>query len=130
MRFASGWASKPKPIRHPAMQKTFPPRSHPLAVIHFRDLMNHFGIWVICLVVLQVWAAWRMGVYLDEMLQGGKEVYFALGVLAVLAIDCCIWFRRRGNLCNVFHLPGVILFLLALLPVFLLHLRDVFQNLK
>lgn len=113
-----------------AMQRNLPPRSHPMAVIHLGDLMNHFGIWVIGLLGLQTWAAWRIGSFANEYLEGGRNFYFSIGLFVMLMSDSCIWFRRRGNLSRTFHLPGLVLFLTAMLPIIALHLREVITALK
>ena len=121
---------EPEDFYQPTMQKTLPPRSHPMAVIRLGDLMSHFGIWVMGLLGIQLWAAWRIGTFANEFLQGGRDFHVAVALLFLLAVDSWVWFSRRGNLSSVFHVPGVVLFLMALLPVFALHLRDVILTMK
>ena len=101
-----------------------------MAVVHLGDLMNHFGIWVIGLLGLQGWAAWRVGAFANEYLEGGRTFYFSIGLFVMLMSDSWVWFRRQGKLSRAFHVPGLVLFLTALLPTLVLHLREVIMTLK
>lgn len=105
-------------------QKTSPP-PHPMAVYHLGHLMSHLGIWVIALLGAQAWAAWRISGLANTYLEGGRSFYLAIALFLMLALDSAVWFRRRGNLCDAFLVPGGVLFLLALLPIFALHVRDI-----
>lgn len=106
------------------MKQNTPPLQHPLAVNHPADLMSHLGIWVIALLGSQAWASWRISAFADVYLEGGRFLYFAIGIILMLALDSVVWFRRRGRLFDAFFAPGAMLFLLALLPVFILHVRE------
>jgi hypothetical protein len=112
------------------MMKALPVPSHPLAVIHLGHLMRHFGIWVLFLLGIQGLAGWRLSALANEYLEGGRFFYLAVALFVMLAVDSAIWFRRRGNLSAAFHIPGAVLFLTALVPVVVLHLRDVLMALK
>lgn len=107
-----------------------PPPSHPMAVHHLGHLMRHFGIWVIMLLGLQLWSSVKLSAFANEYLEGGRPFYFGVALAIMVAADSWVWFRRQGNLSSAFHLPGVILFLLALLPIFVLHLHQVITQLK
>jgi len=98
--------------------------SHPMAVNHLGHLMSHFGIWVIALLGIQLLAAWRIGAFANTYLEGGRNFHFAVVVFLMLALDSGVWFRRRGNLCQAFLFPGAMLFMAALLPVVILHVRE------
>ena len=86
--------------------------------------MSHFGIWVIALLGIQLLAAWRIGAFANTYLEGGRNFHFAVVVFLMLALDSGVWFRRRGNLCQAFLFPGAMLFMAALLPVVILHVRE------
>lgn len=107
-----------------------PPPSHPMAVHHLGHLMRHFGIWVIMLLGLQFWSSVKLSAFANIYLEGGRPFYFGVALAIMIAADSWVWFRRQGNLSSAFHLPGVILFLLALLPIFVLHLHQVITQLK
>lgn len=96
---------------------------HPMAVNHLGHLMSHFGLWVLILLGLQFLAAWRLSEFADVYLEGGRFFYLAVALIFTLAIDSAIWFRRRGNLCHVFLVPGAILYTMAILPVIIFHVR-------
>lgn len=107
------------------MKKTLPPRSHPMAVFQLGDLMNHFGIWIILLLGAQTWSSWRIGAFINEYLEGGRSFYMLVTLTVMISINSWVWFTRRGNLSAAFHVPGIVLFVLTLLPALALHLRDV-----
>lgn len=96
-----------------------------MAVYHLGHLMNHLGIWVITLLGIQTWAAWSISAVANTYLEGGRPFHFAIAVFVTLAIDSAVWFRRRGRLCDAFFVPGAVLFLMALLPIFTLHVRGI-----
>lgn len=120
----------PAELNRYTMMKARPVPSHPLAVIHLGHLMTHFGIWVIGLLGIQALAGWRISGFVNEYLEGGRFFYLAVALFVMLAVDSAIWFRRRGNLSAAFHIPGAVLFITALVPVVVLHLRDVLLALK
>lgn len=107
-----------------------PPPSHPMAVIHLDHLMRHFGIWVIALSGVQILCVWKIGAFVDEYLVGGSIFYFSIGLVLMLALDTWVWFSRRGNLSSAFHVPGILLFLSALLPILMLHILNVLRLLE
>ena len=111
------------------MKRTLPARSHPMAVFSLGDLMNHFGIWVILLLGGQTWSSWRIGGFINEYLKGGSGFYMLVTLTLMISVNSWVWFTRRGNLSSVFHVPGIVLFVVALMPALALHLRDVIQNL-
>jgi hypothetical protein len=108
-----------------AINPQTPPLPHPMAVIHPGHLMSHLGIWVIALLGTQAWASWRVSGFADTYLEGGRPFYSAIALVLMLALDSAVWFRRRGRLCDDFLVPGAVLFLMALLPIFILHVRDI-----
>lgn len=87
--------------------------------------MSHLGIWVIALLGAQAWAASSISAFADTHLEGGRPFHFAVTAFVLLALDSAVWFRRRGNLCDAFLVPGAMLFLMALLPSFILHVREI-----
>ncbi len=105
------------------MNQITPPPPHPMAVNHPGHLMSHLGIWVIGLLTIQVWASWRIGVFANTYLEGGRLFYFAIALVLFLAVNSAVWFRRRGRLFDAFLFPGAVLFLMALLPILILHVR-------
>ena len=40
-------------------KRPLPPPSHPLAVLRLGHLMDHFGIWVVSLLAIQLYCAWK-----------------------------------------------------------------------
>ena len=112
---------------HTPPRNLLPPEPHPLAVFYPGQLMAHFGIWVIALLGVQVWCSWKTAGIADEYLEGGRALYFGIALSIMLVLDTGVWFRHRGNLSQAFHLPGVTLFLFALIPAFVLYLRGVLQ---
>lgn len=116
----------PEPA-HTDVKKPQPPTSHPMAVIYLGHLMAHFSIWVIALLGAQIWCSWKIAGLADEYFQGGRLLYLGITLFIMLTLDTGVWFRRRGNLSDAFHAPGIILFLIALIPAFLLYLRGVLQ---
>ncbi len=111
------------------MKKTLPPRSHPMAVFQLGDLMIHFGIWVILLLGAQTWSSWRIGAFINEYVEGGRSFYMLVTLTVMISINSWVWFTRRGNLSSAFHVPGIVLFVMTLLPALALHLRDVILRL-
>lgn len=112
------------------MKKTMlPPRSHPMAVFQLGDLMNHFGIWVLLLLGAQTWSSWKIGGFLNVYLEGGSSFYMLVTLTVMISVNSWVWFTRRGNLSSAFHVPGVVLFVMTLLPALALHLRDVILTL-
>ncbi len=101
------------------------PYATPLIVNHLTDLMSHLGIWVCALLGAQVLTSWRVSELTNTYLEGGRHLHFAIVILVMLALDSAVWFRRKGRLCDAFLVPGAILFLLALLPIFILHVRGI-----
>ncbi len=118
----------PLPTWQLAPENTAPsPNHHPLAVVNLGDLMNHLGLLVILLLAAQTWASWKIGGFINHYLEGGHSLYFAASLLLMLSLNACVWFRRRGSLFDQFVGPGVVLFILAMVPGLVLH---VFGTLK
>jgi hypothetical protein len=108
-----------------AINSNSPPLPHPLAVVSLGHLMSHLGLWVIVLLGTQAWASWRISAVADSILEGGRIFHFAILLVLVLALDSAVWFRRQGKLCDAFLVPGAVLFLMALVPIIVLHVRDI-----
>lgn len=108
-----------------SLARNIPPPPHPMAVNHLGHLMSHYGIWVIALIGIQAWASWRIGAIANTYLEGGRMFYSAVALCLILALDSVLWFRRRGNLCDAFLVPGAVLFVVSVLPIFILHIREV-----
>ncbi|MEY3898610.1 MAG: hypothetical protein RLZZ214_4132, partial [Verrucomicrobiota bacterium] len=123
-------ANPPQGSPPPTRKRNPAPPPHPMAVNHLGHLMSHFGIWVVALLATQVWAAWRISAVADTYLEGGRPFYFTIVVFLVLALNCTVWFRRRGRLCDAFLVPGAMLFLAALLPLLILHLREILPAMR
>ena len=87
--------------------------------------MYHFGFCVLILLVSQLWCAWRIGCYTCEFLEGEKYFYSVIAAAVMFAADTWVWFRRKGYLCPVFYIPGIVLFVMAVLPILALHVRDI-----
>ena len=85
--------------------------------------MSHLGIWVITLLGTQAWASWRLSAFTNEHLEGDRLFHSAIALFLFLGLDIAVWVRRRGRLFDAFFVPGAVLFLMALLPIFILHLR-------
>ena len=100
---------------------TYP--AHPLAVLRLRHLMSHFGVWVIGLLGIQVFASWRISAFANAHLDSGRHLLFAIALLLFLTLNSVVWLRLRGRLCDSFLAPGAALFLMAALPVLLLYVR-------
>jgi hypothetical protein len=117
-------------FRHANRQQQAAQPRNPMAIRHLGDLMSHFGIGVAGLLGCQAWAAWRIGGLANEMLEGGRPLHAAWVFFLMMVLNAGVWFTRRGRLANAFLLPGTVLFLLALLPVIGLHLRDVILSIQ
>lgn len=96
--------------------------TRPMAVLHGGHLMQHFGIWIVCLLTLQALSAWQIGAFAELALGSGRLFHSALGWMLMLVLDLRTWFRYYGSAPEEFHVPGLFLFLAAILPVCLLHL--------
>ena len=117
--------SYPLNSRAASMECKALPHENPLTVNRLSDLMSHLGIWVFALLGAQAWSSWRVSELTNTYLEGGRHLHFAIVMLVMLAIDSAVWFRRKGRLCDAFLAPGAVLFLLALLPIFILHVRGI-----
>jgi len=103
---------------------------NPMAVLNLGHLMRHFGFLVAVLFLAQLWCAWRIGIFVAPHLHWTRYSCFGTGACLTMLLNAGVWFRCRGKLCMAFHLPGLVLYLLALLPVFALHIRDMLLHLK
>jgi hypothetical protein len=105
-----------------AMGQNVPPPPHPLAVMNLGHLMSHLGIWVVVLLGVQSWAAWRLSALSNVYLEGGRFHFLAIGLFLLLALDSTVWFCSRGKLLDVFLVLGTVLFVIAILPIAFLHI--------
>lgn len=67
-----------------------PPTPHPMAVNHFGHLMSHFGIFVIGLLGVQAFAAWRVSAFANAHLEGGRYFYLAAALVLLGALDSMV----------------------------------------
>ena len=95
---------------------------HSTAVLHGGHLMHYFGIWIMALLAIQLLSAWEVGAIAGQTLGTGRYFHSATWLVLMLAFNLRIWFRYYGNESEAFHIPGICLFLAAILPAFLLEL--------
>lgn len=98
---------------------------HPMAITHPGHLVRHFGIQLVFLLGAQVWAAWSISSFADEYLTVGRPFHLVIALSLLMISDVCVWYSRRGKLSEKFHMPGAVLFVTAVLPIAILHLRQV-----
>lgn len=97
-------------------------RRHPTAVLHGGHLMDYFGIRIITLLTIQLLSAWKIGAVAGETLGTGGYFHSAMWLILMLAFNLRVWFRYYGQESKAFHIPGICLFLSAILPASLLEL--------
>jgi hypothetical protein len=97
------------------------------AVLHGGHLMHHFGIWILALLPIQLLSAWEIGTVAGQTLGTGRYFHSATWLVLMLAFNLRVWFRYYGRESEAFHVPGICLFLSAILPAFLLQLLAVLQ---
>ena len=102
--------------RRPAVSR------HSTAVLHGGHLMHHFGSWVVALISCQLGSAWIMGIIAGQTLGSGRYFHTATWVLLMMTFNLAVWFRYYGKKAKAFHVPGLGLFLAAILPVILIEL--------
>jgi hypothetical protein len=100
---------------------------HSTAVLHGGHLMHHFGPWVVVLLTTQLGSAWMIGAAADQVLGTGRYFHTAAWLLLMLVFNLNVWFHYYGRRSKDFHVPGIGLFLSAILPVFLLRLLAFLQ---
>ncbi|MBC8127531.1 MAG: hypothetical protein H8M99_10370 [Gloeobacteraceae cyanobacterium ES-bin-144] len=120
-----GTAKNSEPLLQQVNQTAFQETSvHPMVVMHLGHLMRHFGIYVMALFGTQVLAAWKMSAFLNEYLMGGRPFYLMLLLGFMMATNARIWVLHRGKVSRAFYAPGVALFLLSLLLIIAMNLRQ------
>lgn len=95
---------------------------HSTAILHGGHLMQHFGIWIVALLTLQLLSAWTIGSLAEQTVGGARYLHSATWLFLMLAFNLRVWFLYYGREAKAFHTPGICLFLTAILPVFLLRL--------
>lgn len=108
---------------------SYPPVAlrHSTAVLHGGHLMHYFGIWILALLTIQLLSAWEVGIVAGQTLGSGRYFHSAAWLFLMLAFNLRIWFRYYGKESEAFHVPGICLFLAAILPAFLLELLAYLQ---
>lgn len=108
---------------------SYPPVAlrHSTAVLHGGHLMHYFGIWIMALLTVQLLSAWEIGIVAGQTLGTGRYFHSATWLFLMLAFNLRIWFRYYGRESEAFHVPGICLFLAAILPAFLLQLLAFLQ---
>ena len=92
------------------------------AVLHGGHLMHYFGNWIVALLTLQLVSAWKIGAVAGQSLGAGSLFHSATWLFMMLTFNLWVWFHYYGREAKAFHVPGIGLFLAAILPVFLLQL--------
>lgn len=92
------------------------------AILHGGHLMDRFGIRIVALLAIQLLSAWMIGSIAGQTLGAGRYFHSAAWLVLLLASNFHIWIRYYGRESRDFHVPGIGLFLAAILPVGLLHL--------
>jgi len=95
---------------------------HSTRILHGGHLMHHFGIWIMALLPVQVLSAWMIGDLAGQTLGAGRYFHSVTWLLLMLASNIRVWMRYYGSESKAFQIPGIGLFLSAILPVLLLHL--------
>ena len=95
---------------------------HSTSVLHGGHLMHYFGIRVVALLTLQLVSAWKIGAVAGQSLGASGYLHSATWLCVMLTFNLWVWFHYYGRESKAFHVPGIGLFLAAILPVFLLQL--------
>ncbi|MBC8001064.1 MAG: hypothetical protein H7X97_00635 [Opitutaceae bacterium] len=93
---------------------------HSTAVLHGGHLMHHFGNWIVALITCQLGSAWIIGTIAGQTLGSGRYFHTFIWVLLMMTFNLGVWFRYYGRKSQAFHIPGIGLFLAAILPVILI----------
>ena len=97
------------------------------AVLHGGHLMHYFGVWIMALLAIQLLSAWEVGAVAGQTLGTGRFFHSATWLVLMLAFNLRIWFRYYGSESEAFRVPGICLFLAAILPALLLQLLAFLQ---
>ena len=108
-------------IHDVANSKATSPAIRSTAILHGGHLMDRFGIRIVALLAIQLLSAWMVGAVVGETLGAGRYFHSAAWLVLMLASNFHIWIRYYGREPKDFHVPGIGLFLAAILPVGLLH---------
>lgn len=119
----------PLPLNPPILITVMPeiqnvsqnPADDSQAILHGGHLMEHFGVWIVCLLTLQALSAWKIGEFAGQTLMGSGALHAAAWLVLLLTFNLRVWVLYYGRESKAFHTPGICLFLLSILPVFLLH---------
>ena len=95
---------------------------HSTAVLHGGHLMHCFGCWVVALLTIQLFSAWEVGTIAGQTLGTGRYFHTATWLILMATLNLWVWFHYYGKESKAFHVPGIGLFLAAILPAFLLEL--------
>jgi hypothetical protein len=96
-------------------------------VLHGGHLMEHFGNWVIALLAIQLLSACNIGAFANHTLGSGMVFHSVVWLMLMLSLNFAVWLRYYGKPAREFHRPGAGLFVLAILPGFMLHLLMALQ---
>ena len=95
---------------------------HSTAVLHGGHLMHCFGCWIVALLTIQLISAWKVGTIAGQTLGTGSYFHSATWLFFMATSNLWVWFHYYGKESKAFHVPGIGLFLAAILPAFLLQL--------
>lgn len=106
---------------HHEVANSSTPAFRSTAILHGGHLMERFGFRIVALLAIQLLSAWMVGAVVGETLGAGRYFHSAAWLVLMLASNVHIWIRYYGQEPKDFHVPGIALFLAAILPVGLLH---------
>lgn len=89
--------------------------------------MHYFGVWIMALLTIQVVSAWEFGTVAGQTLGTGRYFHSATWLVVMWAFNLRVWFRYYGSEPKAFHIPGICLFLSAILPILLLEVLAILQ---
>ena len=95
---------------------------HSTAVLHGGHLMHCFGFWIVALLSIQLISAWEVGAIAGQTLGTGRYLHTASWLILMATFNIWVWLHYYGRESRAFHVPGIGLFLAAILPAFLLQL--------
>ena len=108
-------------IHNVANSKAPSPTIRSTAILHGGHLMNRFGFRIVALLAIQLLSAWMIGAVVGQTLGAGRYFHSAAWLVLMLVSNFHVWIRYYGREAKDFHVPGIGLFLAAILPVGLLH---------
>ena len=100
---------------------------HSTAVLHGGHLMHCFGAWIVALLTIQLISAWEVGTIAGQTLGTGRYLHAASWLILMATFNIWVWLHYYGRESRAFHVPGIGLFLAAILPAFLLELLALAQ---